>query len=223
MGSPLTDLSFDAWVEHVFDHAVGGPQWYWGPEADFWNGPPAVTVEYLTRLFRDADTILEWYADAQIDQGFWYMFSGCTLFNDLLDGHVAEDARLACVESIFALYEKLFAPRCAAELGHSMRSGDRPHPLNTTCYMFWDLFPTWGSPDEAGMRAFDAACLDVMKRTLALDSVACRESALHGLGHWCGQYPVDVESIVGEFLEQCPDLDPVLRDYALAARSGCVN
>ncbi len=62
----------------------------------------------------------------------------------------------------------------------------------------------------------------VMQRVLALDALACQESALHGLGHWHLRYPAEVEGAIDAFLERRPQLDPRLRQYAFSARRGCV-
>jgi hypothetical protein len=61
-----------------------------------------------------------------------------------------------------------------------------------------------------------------MERILELDSIACQEGALHGLGHWQREYPGEVERIVDRFLESRGGLDARLIDYAKAARCGCV-
>jgi len=61
-----------------------------------------------------------------------------------------------------------------------------------------------------------------MTNALALDSIACQESALHGLGHWHGAYPDEVEAIVDRFLAAHPTSRPELLTYARSARSGCV-
>ncbi len=61
-----------------------------------------------------------------------------------------------------------------------------------------------------------------MRRTLDLSSDACRESALHGLGHWHLEYPQQVEAIIDRFLDSHPDLRSELKAYARAARKGRV-
>jgi len=61
-----------------------------------------------------------------------------------------------------------------------------------------------------------------MKKILALDSVACQESALHGLGHWHSLQPDRVESIVDGFLAAHPTTRRELVTYARSARCGCV-
>ena len=69
----------------------------------------------------------------------------------------------------------------------------------------------------------DATLLQVMDQALGLDSVACRESALHGLGHWHMHYSVETTRIIERFLEGEADLDPDLVAYARSAGTGCVQ
>jgi hypothetical protein len=57
------------------------------------------------------------------------------------------------------------------------------NPLNSICYMWWDIFPTMGQTDNEAYHQRDQLLLNVIRKTLDLDSDACREGALHGLGH----------------------------------------
>jgi hypothetical protein len=77
-------------------------------------------------------------------------------------------------------------------------------------------------PDEPNRNEIDNEILRVMERTLHLDSPACQESALHGLGHWMPQYPGRVQEIVDKFLAVRSGLRKELREYAQSARMGCV-
>jgi hypothetical protein len=75
-------------------------------------------------------------------------------------------------------------------------------------------------PDDPLRAAVHQTALETMQRTLALDSIACQEGALHGLGHWHRHHPVQVEEIIDGYTS-APH--PVrLENYALAARCGCV-
>jgi hypothetical protein len=89
--------------------------------------------------------------------------------------------------------------------------------------MWWDLLPIAGAPGDPSRRTFDRAAVDVMADVLALDAVACQESALHGLGHWRSAYPDAVEAIVDRFLASATRARPELVAYARSARSGCVQ
>ena len=46
--------SFEEWLDVVFDHPVGGPEWCWSKDFDtIWTAlglTDALTVEHLTRL-----------------------------------------------------------------------------------------------------------------------------------------------------------------------------
>ncbi len=215
-------LSFEDWVAHVFDHDVRQPQWYFDLDASFWDAPASLSLEYMTRLFRDPARHLASYTDAQLNQGFWYLVSnaGSNHMFALTDPSAPESARVACVQSFLELFEKLFAVRCSDHLEHLSPPG--ANELNLACYMWWDLIPLFGSAQDPSRRAIDAAALEVMERTLVLPSNACRENALHGLGHWKVCYPERVEEIIADALSRADDWSPELVAYARNARTGCV-
>ena len=59
--------------------------------------------------------------------------------------------------------------------------------------------------------------LRTMARILGLQSLACQESALHGLGHWQPGHDRQVCAIIDGFLAANPEIDPRLISYAKAA------
>jgi hypothetical protein len=61
-----------------------------------------------------------------------------------------------------------------------------------------------------------------MARILGFKSLACQESALHGLGHWQRDHDPQVNEIIDAFLAATPDIDARLVSYANSARCGCV-
>jgi len=222
MGQMLKELPFEAWVRHVFDHEVGDPAWYFSIDADIWDAPHSLSAAYMTRLFEDPLPQLAAYTDAQLNQGFWYLVSngGSIHMFALLDEAVPLGDRIRCVRAIYPLFASLFAARCTPHLSHQDEPGSSP--LNSACYMWWDLIPVVPKPGDWARAAFDLAVLEVMERTLSLDSPACQESALHGLGHWASDYPVHVEAIVGRYLKAHSALREDLRRYAQRARKGAV-
>ena len=80
--------------------------------------------------------------------------------------------------------------------------------------MFWDIIPLHGRPDGPAYAELDRSLLMVMTEILAMNSDACRESALHGLGHWQPSYPKEVEQIVDSFIAANPTIRPELLRYA---------
>ena len=82
--------------------------------------------------------------------------------------------------------------------------------------------PVYGGPVLADRQALHLAALETMAKILEFDSLACQESALHGLGHWHRIFPQQIESLIDEFLLLHSGARPQLLTYARAARGGCV-
>ena len=220
----LSNLSFEAWLDHAFAPPVrpGLPQWYFEPDAPWWNPAPAVAVDYLTRLFSSPVSTLADFSDAQIAQGLTYLVNTSATGDDgwLYSRDVPAVARLACIDSVATLFAELFAPRCAPVLGHCDEPG--ASELNMVCYMWWEGFPCVALPDDPDRDRLQLATIEGMARILALDSIACQESALHGLGHLARHYPQAVEGAIERFLADPSPKKPELVAYAHSARCGCV-
>ncbi len=139
----------------------------------------------------------------------------------ILDEALPLKERLETVDAIYLLYRDCFSKRCSNELSHLAKV--EGNPLNSICYMVWDIvaFPASGGKMEKP--EVDAACLAVMEKALALEHDACRESALHGLGHAKWYYPAEVQRIIDAFLKAGKDISPGLREYAKAARTGMIQ
>lgn len=226
MGNILTHLTFEEWLCYVFDHPVNesGREWYWEEDADWWDGPAADTLDFLTRAFENAAVLLAPYSDAQLNQGLWYLAdNACSnhMFA-LLDSSVPWPARQRCVRSMHDLFEQCFAQRCTPHLSHLPQTEPGASPLNLVCYMWWDILPIGPQPKDPNQMELDREILRVMESTLQLDSMACQESALHGLGHWQHSYPQRVNEIISPFLQRQQRLREELKSYALSAHRGCV-
>jgi len=127
--------------------------------------------------------------------------------------------RSRVIRSFQTLFREFFAVRCAPTLGHLSEGGSA---LNSACYMWWD-FDCWlPAPDPLTRNPYDLAMLSSMRSILAIDHIACKESALHGLGHWHHAQGSAVESIIDEFLKDEGGLPERLREYAMNARRGYV-
>jgi hypothetical protein len=226
MGKQLENLTFEHWLTYVFDHPAGelSNAWYWDFDRDWWDEDSHLveTVQFLTQAFENAAVLFEPYSDAQLNQGLWFLVSNACSNHmfPLMDESVPWSARRRCIYSIHPLYEQCFARRCSPHLSHL----NEPcvNPLNLVCYMWWDIIPISGKPDDPARKELDEAILQVMESTLRLDSIACRESALHGLGHWQVYYPERVGEIVDKFSMSRPNLPEKLEAYMKAAYVGHV-
>jgi hypothetical protein len=216
----LSDIRFDDWIKSVFDHPVADPAWYGEVEFDTqWDGiTPSITVQYVTRLFTNSQQVLGQYPDDQVNHGLWHLVDpACSdIMRDALDACVLLPERLTCIHSILLLFRDCFAPRCSSTVSHNDEAGT--NPINSVCYMWWDVFPAPGP----GHAEENQAILDVMRDTLTIPSIACQESAIHGLGHWQLWYPRQAKQIIDTFLAATPDLSKPLREYALEAKAGRV-
>jgi hypothetical protein len=108
--------------------------------------------------------------------------------------------------------------RCTPSLAHEEKLSSA---LNSACFMWWDLLPL----TEGWFGAEDVQLADevlaVLSDLLQIPHDACRESALHGLGHWAMHYPRAAE-IIDRFLRDSSNLRPELVEYAEQARTGHV-
>ncbi|MEU6429897.1 hypothetical protein ABZ860_28750 [Microbispora sp. NPDC046973] len=202
----------EAWTQRLFVLRDGG---------DF-PEDPLVSVLSLTEFLTAAGRAAETYPTQQVADGLWFLAGDSELFRELYNPSVPENLRIRCAAAIRQLYVQLFEPRCQNALSHGDNGESVKNPLNSICYMWWDVFPTWGRPGDPVARRIDEVLLGVMQETLSSENVACVESALHGLGHWHITYLDVTESIVREFLRQRPTIGASLDDYARAAMRGRV-
>jgi hypothetical protein len=138
------DIPFDTWLDYLFGGPVG-PSGF--RESDAWwdeQADPVLAVDYLTRLFESPEVLLGRYPHDQIDRGLWFLASESGHLAPLLSSPVPWEARRRGLLAIGSMYERLFARVCTNHLGHLDRGPEPPDPLNSVCYMWWDLFPTWG-------------------------------------------------------------------------------
>jgi len=237
MGRQLSNLSFETWIEWVFDHPPGppgAPGWYWSLDADTWSDSPEVTLRFLTRLFENPAAALTRYSDVQIEQGLWFLTnnSAWEILCVLWDTTLPRDERERGIRSMYSLFDKLFARRCTEYLCHTETSqnsrAEDVSPLNGSCYMWWDNVSGFRRAGNAPAGAEDARQLDVvfletMRRILDLNSIACIESGLHGLGHWVYRQREPVERVISDFLDRNPKLPAALAEYAHHAAVGQVQ
>ena len=212
-------MSYSNWIRMFFDHTVTDFTLRYH-EDDTVERIPADCVAYLTLLF-EAPEVLDQYSDAQVNQGFWDLLHRGYYIHSLTEPSVPWLDRQRAIRAIEILFSRLFARKCSNHLSYRDEPG--ASPLNSVCYMWWDIFPYHGRPKNPDNRELDMELLGVMERILNLDSLACRESALHGLGHWQMYYPEVVHKVIDNFLAVAVDVSPELLVYAKDARRGMVQ
>lgn len=234
--TPEVSVSFDEWLKWAFDHPVAAKdekEWYWDvPDVDeggrWLDRPPVQALTFVTKLFENPLAYLSGYSDAQIGQGIWFIvFRSCSKhFEGLVDPSVDLGMRTRCIRSLKNVSRDLFASRCSDD----GRWNDTD-PLDQICYMLWDLVVSdaetfeWrldGTHQTARDPEIDKEFLDTLACILAMPSIACQQSALHGLGHLV-RYTKLGADVVQQYLDDHPDLRDDLRKYALKALVGEVQ
>lgn len=165
---------------------------------------------------------MRWFSDSQIAQGLTYLVSISASGDNgwFYSAEVPVGDRARCVEAVVSLFAQIFRPRCSAHLSHlsEVEAGS----LNVVCYMWWDEFPCLALQGDPHAAFLHDTASRAMQKILGLRSLACEESALHGLGHWRRGHERRVESIIDHFVVTNPQTDPRLLAYAQSARCGCV-
>jgi hypothetical protein len=204
-------IEFEDWVVAVFDPSVDDP---WPPVEQ--------ELAHLHRLVADPVSALIGVDDEEIGVGLWSILDsgGAGTVMALNEASLPLDERIACIRSFPTLYRELFVPRCTERLGHLGEQGGR---LEMACYMFWDIAAFGGPPFEREGNLLEDAVLDVLDDVLRLDHAACQESAIHGLGHRVSRHPDRAPAILDRWLARGAPRDARLRDYAAAARTGCIQ
>jgi hypothetical protein len=189
---------------------------------------PAARAERIGRLFSDAGALLRPYSDEQVGYGVdSLVFSAGGDIAVLGDDRVPFALRAAGLRSIVTLFAEVFTPRLAAgRLGYAApwkqaQPGQSLHQLVYVCFMFWDIAPIMPGEDTT-REDTTREVIKVLEATLALDSPACQEAALHGLGHWHREAPDKAARIVRRWLQDHPHAPDELRAYAVQASAGRV-
>lgn len=219
---PFAPATFEAWLDETFGRAVDGESYPKFVERDVSEWPDPVpdarALEYLTRLFEQPVDSLRYFSDRQIAAGLWELGPGdahCVYNRDL---PIADRERL--IASVEILFRDFFDGRCIQALSHA--SGEHISPLNSACYMWWENIIPGGAADDPAAGRLDDKNLDVMEAVLQLPNIACKEAALHGLGHDV-QRGGRAAAIIDRFLACSVGNDSDLVTYGRAARTGCIQ
>ncbi len=215
-------VSLPEWVAYLFDRPVEEPAWHFSIDCDDLEPGPARVAELVAETFERGAELLRPFSDAQLNQGFWYLVSGggSDYMFCLSDGSVPWPLRRRALRSFVPLFRDVMATRCPPTLSHRDELGATP--LNSACYMWWDILPL---SERTGVDDRDTLLTDevlgVLSALLEIPHDACRESAIHGLGHW-GLFHTKARELIEAFLADTRGLRPELVVYAEQAKTGCI-
>lgn len=182
----LRNATLDQFAQYIFENAESK----WKDECD-----PAVDLNpsefatLYTKLFSNPTFLLDRFTLKQLECGFWEIQS-CNMPGNageiIFDGTVPFELRRLCIESMYSLYDNIFAIPL----------------LPLICDMWWDGI-AYGyccgnySRKNEDQRQLQDVMFSTLCRILALSSEPCQYGALHGLGHLL--HP-DTKQVIEEFL-----------------------
>jgi hypothetical protein len=209
---------YQNWLAHLFDHEELQD---WQFSVDQLKLDSAEVIELTAKMFQDYEHGYGKYSDWQIGTGLYYLLSNnCSDYSFALrDGPAPLKKRVNCILSLKNLFKDCFNSRCKQSLGHLNQPGNQ---LNSTCFILWDTSPLSYCEDSRDKNELYEAVMDVMEYSLYLSNLACIESGLHGLGHLVDYHP-EARKIINKYLATKPIIPQSLHQYALQAKTGCVQ
>lgn len=219
---PIAPATFEAWLDETFGRAVAGesnPQFIYRDVME-WPAPvsDADALRYLIQVFEQPEDSLRYFSDRQIAAALWELGprdAHCVYNRDIL----TQD-RMRLVASVEIFFRDFLDRRCAPALSHA--ADEHISPLNSACYMWWENIIMGGSEEDPDAARLYDKNLDVMEAVLGLPNPACKEAAIHGLGH---EVPRSdrARAIIERFLSNPAGVDFKLIQYASTASSGCIQ
>jgi hypothetical protein len=193
-----TGYHFNAWITFAFDRPVSETPWYYAEEMYF-ECDPATVIGYYTILFRDPRRCLAPYDEAQLEQGLWFVVNA-QLSDWVWSNDWPLQLRVDCIAAMPTMFREFLSE----------------HPLDTACFMWWDMLRYFGDdPDDRIVDAMVVALEEVLRSPVR----HCQMSALHGLGHLRHD---SKETIIRSFVAANHDLDSEVLQYANQAIAGTV-
>ena len=185
-----------------------------------WPETPETVVGHIAETFEHSGELLSRFSDEQLNQGFWYLFwkGPPDFMGSLLDEEVPLACRRRALRSFAPLFDQVMVERCSSHLSHLEKATT---PLNSACYMWFDEVLDRFNPKRLLKAQLETDLIGTLRVILAVPHDACRESALHGIGHWVRHYP-QLADMADQLLSGTPGLRPELIAYAEFARVGDV-
>ena len=137
----------------------------------------------------------------------------------LISKDVPIELQSSVFDKILVIFTRLFASRCDDTLTPAPDSPNRE--WNSICSVWWSMmYHPYSDIPDPDFRQIDMKILDVLGKILELDHLACKESAIRGLGHWFYFLPEEAPAMLERHWADIPE---ALRDYAESAKVGEIS
>jgi len=180
----------------------------------------ATVNEYAIRFNNEIAGIVAQHGEDPVNKAIWYIYSSASGYMWGAMDKSLGTKRAHFMESVNSLYANGFAQYCSQYYGHLDNGPESVRSMNSACYMLWDM-DGLECPALNGDSELLNASFDVLSNALRLESLACNESALHGLGHLATNHRGLTSPPIDEFLRR-KNLPSEIREYAKTAKAGYV-
>tara|TARA_B100001989_G_scaffold252666_1_gene235562 strand:+ start:1663 stop:2322 length:660 start_codon:yes stop_codon:yes gene_type:complete len=214
---------YDEWIVSLFDHDEAKGDWRWQDDAELLDIPKEFIADYIIQLNQDMLALRDKYNKWQLVYGLdaVYNVNCADYIFDFRDGPSTTQKKVEVIRSLKELYSECFFKLCRPLLGHL---SEQQNELEGFCYMFWDLTPLHYFEENKDKEILYKEVSEVIEFALTLDSFACQESALHGLGHLIiPEYYPKAKDIIQNYIDRNINADPRIVKYAQAAKTGMIQ
>ena len=210
-------MDYERWCQELFGCAPDDDPVSRDLSQEFVSLAPHLAFDYIDRMLND-EQIHQRFSPSQLGIGLNIVYSNCCSDLPFVYTTACDDQRrVAGIENLSSLYSNFFDRYCeerVAKIGSSS-AGDR---MAFICYMLWDIFVLY---PENGSEPMTRAAIAVMNQALRSRNESSIISALHGLGHW-GMYRDEPSQLIEQWLKKPSTSNPVVLEYARAAKTGMI-
>ena len=205
-------------LRHVFDRA--------SPDRDDDASPldatPLEWTRFQTVLFSNGQADLAGFDDDQVGAGLRHLMDNghSDVPYAAIDPSVPLPEAMRMMAAMPGVWRGVFGPRLAHV---HRRIGSGSDLLGTTCYMWFDVWPTFHL--ARSVLEWRDAMWELLSQLLAMPWREVQVSALHGIGHNAGDLARQpaIDAAIAAFVQQVDLADVEVRTYAEAARLGRVQ
>lgn len=214
---------YDQWIKYLFDHDEAKSDWRWDIDIEPVEVPSKIFPDFVIQFHEDLPNLIKTYTVWQLAMGIDVIFNAnvADYVFDWRDGEASLEKKTEAILSMKKLYSECFFKLCRPRLGHL---SEDMNELENFCYMIWDVSPLSYCENNDQKDRFYKVIAEVMEYALSLNNIACKESALHGLGHLISPpYYPEAKDIIQNFIDKNKNADHRIIAYAQNAKTGCIQ
>ena len=212
-------MKYDTWKNEVFGMNENSCPVTDEMSDEAYSLEESLVLDYIDKSLNDS-SIHHLFTPKQIGIGLNIIYSNCCSDYSFSYLNFSDEKRIiSSIKNLNSLYKNFFEKYCHRPVKSIGEVSDKR--LDYVCYMFWDIFVLYPKAKDITKKVIEAS-VDLMAKQLSSKNDNVLVSALHGLGHWADDCP-EIESIITKWLKAPTTTNPVIQDYAEAAKTGYIQ